>query len=245
MSHVSGKHPSWWQHLQPLSVEWGDGGVALIADPRTGLNHGAYSGPMVPVRSSLGILGGTFDPPHLGHIAIASAVRDALDLDEVLLVVANEPWQKVGRQSISPAADRLAMVQAAVDGHRGLRASSIEIDRGGPSYTVDTLTELHDAEPDRALFLILGADAADLLDTWVRPEELAALATLVIVDRPGVAPGDVPNGWSMVHVEGPGSEVSSSMVRDAIASGRAVEDLVPAAVLTQIRRRGLYGVGRT
>lgn len=206
---------------------------------------GTYSGAMVPDRTRVGILGGTFDPPHLGHIAIATAVRDALGLDEVLLVVANEPWQKIGGRTISPAADRLAMVQDAVADRRGLRASSIEIDRGGPSYTVDTLRELRRSDPSHAHWLIVGADAAGLLHTWHDHEQLPGLATLVIVDRPGVAPGVDPQGWEVAHVPGPGSEVSSSMVREALASGESVDHLVPAAVLAQIHRRGLYGVGRS
>ena len=205
----------------------------------------AYSGLMVPGRSRVGILGGTFDPPHLGHLAVARSVREALDLDEVLFVVANEPWQKVGARSISAAPDRLAMVRAALAGHRGLRASSLEIDRGGPSYTVDTLRELHRSDPDRALFLIVGADAAELLHTWARHEELPGLATLVIVDRPGCSPGADPKGWEVVHVPGPGFEVSSTMVRDALASGEPVDHLIADPVLTQIERRGLYGMGRS
>jgi nicotinate-nucleotide adenylyltransferase len=200
---------------------------------------------MVPDRTRVGILGGTFDPPHLGHLAIATAVREALDLDEVLFVVANEPWQKIGGRLISPAADRLAMMQVAVAGRRGLRASSMEIERGGPSYTLDTLRELHRSEPSRSHFLIVGADAASLLHTWHRHEELPGLATLVIVDRPGAPPEVDPPGWEVVHVPGPGLEVSSSMVRDALAAGESVDHLVPASVLTQIHRRGLYDAGRS
>jgi nicotinate-nucleotide adenylyltransferase len=200
---------------------------------------------MVGDRAGTGVLGGTFDPPHFGHLAVASAVRDALSLDEVLLVVANDPWQKVGRRDLSPAQDRLAMVRAAVEGLPGVQASAIEIERGGPSYMVETLGELKQQAPERPLFLILGADAAALLDTWVRHEELPDLATLVIVDRPGYGTSGEPAGWHVIHVTGPESPVSSSSVRETIASGGAVENFVPGQVLLQIRQRGLYGVGRT
>lgn len=196
-------------------------------------------------RSGIGVLGGTFDPPHAGHLAVATAARDALDLAEVLLVVACEPWQKVMFGPITAAADRLAMVEAAVRNEPGLTASPIEIERGGPSYMVDTLGELGRRYPDHDLYLILGADAAAQLDTWERHEDLHGLATLVIVDRPGVRSDVDPPGWTTVHVSGPHSEVSSSEIRDALVSGRPVDGMVPAAVLTQIQQRGLYGVGRS
>ena len=118
------------------------------------------------LRRRLGIFGGTFDPPHVGHLVAANEVRHVLGLDVVLLVVANAPWQKVGSRGISDAQDRLAMVRAAVDGHDGLEASDIEITRGGPSYTADTLAALHEVEPDAELFCILGADAAAGFLTW-------------------------------------------------------------------------------
>ena len=108
----------------------------------------------------LGVFGGTFDPPHVGHLVTAVNVRHALSLDRVLLVVANVPWQKVGERTVSPAEDRLAMVEAAARGVAGLEVSRLEIDRGGPSYTADTLGHLHAAHPGVELFLIVGSDAA-------------------------------------------------------------------------------------
>src|SRR5689334_11694983 len=108
----------------------------------------------------LGIFGGTFDPPHVGHLVTAVNVRHELALDRVLLVVSNVPWQKVGTRTISPASARFEMVQAAVADVDGLEASRIELDAGGPSYTADTLATLLADEPARELFVILGADAA-------------------------------------------------------------------------------------
>ena len=237
ISHLGAEHRIWG--LAETALPVGHSGPPAVGEV------GAYSGRMAKDRMKVGILGGTFDPPHLGHLAIANAVRDALDLDEVLLIVANVPWQKVGDRLISAAADRLAMVQEAVAGHQGLRASSVEIERGGPSYTLDTLRELHRSEPSHSHFLVLGADAAGLVHTWHRHEELPGLATLVIVDRPGSTPEPDPVGWEVVHVPGPGLEVSSSMVREALAAGDSVDHLVPAMVLAQIRRRGLYDAGRS
>ena len=137
----------------------------------------------------LGVLGGTFDPVHIGHLVAAVTVRAALGLDRVLLVVANQPWQKAGRQ-LTPAEDRLAMVEAAVHDRDGLQASRIEIDRGGDTYTADTLEQLAAENPDRELFLIVGTDVAADLGTWERPDVVARLATLVIVGRAGTGSGD-------------------------------------------------------
>ncbi|MBV9255052.1 MAG: nicotinate-nicotinamide nucleotide adenylyltransferase, partial [Actinobacteria bacterium] len=116
----------------------------------------------------LGVLGGTFDPVHIGHLVAAVNARHTLDLDQVLLVVANVPWQKAGARVITPAPDRLAMVRAAVDDVDGLEASDLEIARGGESYTVDTLAELQRIHPGAELYLIVGADLVAELDTWER-----------------------------------------------------------------------------
>ena len=186
------------------------------------------------------MFGGTFDPPHIGHLVAASEVRHALDLDRVLLVVANDPWQKTGTRPISPAADRLAMVEAAVGGVEGLEASAREIDRGGPSYSVDTLQELAEADPAGSRFLILGGDAAAGLGTWERADALPGLATLVLVDRPEIAAPNPPPGWSFERVEMPRLDVSSTDLRDRVADGRPLTFLTPEAVVSCIRERRLY-----
>ena len=133
----------------------------------------------------IGLFGGTFDPPHVGHLVTAVNVRHALKLDLVVLMVANDPWQKQGTRSISPAADRVAMVRAAVSGVDGLVAGDDEIRRGGPSFTADTLAALAARYPDAQLFTILGDDAASGLSTWSRIDEVVAMSQLVVVDRPG------------------------------------------------------------
>lgn len=189
----------------------------------------------------IGIFGGTFDPPHVGHVAVAANVRWALGLDRVLLVVANAPWQKA-RRPVSPAADRLAMVEAAAAGVPGVEASALEIDRGGPSYTIDTLEELGRRHPGERLHVVLGADAAALLDTWERASEVRQRASVVVVRRPGA--GDVlPPGWEATRVDTPFLDVSSSDLRARAAGGRPLDGLVPAAVVAVIRERGLYAAG--
>jgi nicotinate-nucleotide adenylyltransferase len=187
----------------------------------------------------IGVFGGTFDPPHIGHLVAAIDVRDALALDVVLLVVANVPWQKVGEREISSAADRLALVRAAAEGIEGLEVSDLEIRRGGDSYTADTLAALAGEHPGAELFLIVGRDAAAGFATWERHEEVAAQATLVVVDRPGaIDPPDPTYPW--VRVDVPELEISSTELRQRVAAGRSVRFLVPAAVASCVAERGLY-----
>jgi nicotinate-nucleotide adenylyltransferase len=189
---------------------------------------------------NVGVFGGTFDPPHVGHLVTAVDVRELLGLDVVLLVVANEPWQKVGSRRISSAADRLDMVRAAVEGVDGVEASDLEIRRGGPSFTVDTLAELRAAEPDAGLFLVLGSDAAAGLDSWERADRLAELCRIVVVERPGGST-HVPDGFRVEHVTVPRLEVSSTELRARVAEGRSLRYLVPDAVVSLVRERDLYG----
>lgn len=191
----------------------------------------------------LGIFGGTFDPPHVGHLVTAVNVRHELNLDRVMLVVANQPWQKVGSRDISKAADRLAMVQAAVKGIGGLEASGIEIERGGVSYTADTLLALASTRPPPELFVILGSDAASGLGTWERVDEVRNLATIVVVERPGVLEVEPAHGWSWVRVEVPRLEVSSTDLRARVRDGRPLDFLLTPGVIECIRQRGLYRGG--
>ena len=188
----------------------------------------------------LGVFGGTFDPPHIGHLVAAVNVRYELSLDRVLLIVNNIPWQKVGNRPISPAVDRLAMVEAAVLGVEGLEASAVEIDAGGPSYTADTLASLLAQDPARDLFVILGADAAAGLDTWERADEVRALATIVVVERPGAKEAEPLPGWRWERVEVPRLEVSSTDLRQRVVDGRPLDYLVTHEVVDCIEARGLY-----
>lgn len=194
--------------------------------------------PAKPLR--IGVFGGTFDPPHVGHLVTAINVGHALDLDRVILMVANVPWQKVGTRPITPAADRLAMVAAAVADVPRLVAGDHEIRAGGPSYTADTLATLADEFPGAELYLVLGDDAAAGIDTWERADEVIARARLVVVDRPGEHVSLDPTiDW--VRVEVPRLEVSSTDLRSRWADGRPLDYLVTEDVLDVVRRRGLYG----
>lgn len=187
----------------------------------------------------MGVFGGTFDPPHIGHLVAAVDARHELDLDTVLLVVANVPWQKLGLREISPAEDRLAMVRAAVADRPGVEVSDLEIRRGGPSYTADTLEALRAAEPDVELYVILGNDAAAGFATWERHEEVAEMAHLVVVDRPGT-PTPIDDGFAWIRVDIPELEISSTELRARVAAGRSIDYLTPPAVVTCIAERGLY-----
>jgi nicotinate-nucleotide adenylyltransferase len=186
----------------------------------------------------VGILGGTFDPVHVGHVAVAAEVRHALTLDRVLVVVAGDPWQKRGRV-VASAADRLAMVQAAFADIEGVEASSIEIDHGRASVTADTLEAL--AAPGRELYLLLGADTVANMGTWRRLDDTRDLATVVVVERAGDAYTEPPGpGWRFERVAVPRLDVSSSDIRDRVATGRPIDGLVPEPVVRILRSRDLY-----
>ncbi len=192
----------------------------------------------------IGILGGTFDPVHVGHLVAAVNARHDLGLDRVVLMVANIPWQKAGARQVTAAEDRFAMVKAAVGGVAGVEASRLEIDRGGPSYTADTVSELKQLHPGAALFVIVGWDVSAELATWERLWEVRDLATLVVVNRPGTpAPvGLQEQGWCLEQVSVPNLEISSTDLRARATTGRPLDYLVPEAAVRVIRERGLYSV---
>jgi nicotinate-nucleotide adenylyltransferase len=192
----------------------------------------------VVVGERIGVLGGTFDPVHVGHLVAAGDARWALKLDRVLLVVAGDPWQKRG-QVVASARDRLALAEAAVAEVDGIEASPVEVDRSGPSVTADTLEEL--AAPGREFFLLLGADAVANMPTWRRLEETRHLATIVVIERAGDAHAEPPGGgWRYERLSIPRLDVSSSDIRRRLAAGRPVDGLVPVPVIREIRARGLY-----
>ena len=187
----------------------------------------------------IGVFGGTFDPVHNGHLAAAVNVRFTLGLDVVLMVIANRPWQKLTGRFLSPAADRLAVLESAVADLEGIEASSVEIEIGGTSYTVDTLAELGRRHPGADLYLILGADAAAGLDTWKDPDALRRMARLVVVNRPhppGSAAWTLPRGWDAEYVDVPGLDISSTQVRARLRDGRPLDFLVPPDAVRCLRR---------
>src|SRR4051812_35758987 len=151
----------------------------------------------------------------------------------------SSPWQKDGTRPITPAEDRLAMVEAAVADVKGLVAGDAEIRRGGPSFTADTLAGMAECDPGAELFTIVGDDAAAGLTTWQRYDEVVALSRLVVVDRPG-APVELPPGFDWLHVEVPRLEVSSTDLRARVLDGRPLDYLVTEPVLEIIALRNLY-----
>ena len=188
----------------------------------------------------VGLFGGTFDPPHVGHLVTAVNVRHALDLDLVILMVANVPWQKEGSRAITPALHRLAMVEAAVRDVEGLVPGRQEIEHGGPSFTADTLAVLAEEFPLAEFFTIIGDDAAAGLRTWTRWEEVVDRSQLVVVDRPG-EPFDLDSGIDWIRVEVPRLEVSSTDLRARFTDGRPLDYLVTQPVLDVIRSSALFG----
>ncbi len=214
------------------------GGVSLASEP-AGESRPGDAGPDAEER--VGVLGGTFDPVHVGHVVAASDCRAALGLDRVLLVVAGDPWQKRGKV-VASAADRLAMVEAATADVEGLEASPVEVERDGASVTADTLEVL--ARPRRSLYLLLGADAVANMSTWRRLEDTKSLATVVVVERAGEHAAPPGAGWSVEHVSIPRLDISSTELRARLARGLPVDGLVPPAAVRVIAERGLYAPGR-
>lgn len=219
----------------PASFGWTT--IAAAPNARARLLHC----PLVPLR--IGLFGGTFDPPHVGHLVTAVNVRHALQLDVVVLMVANVPWQKERSRQITPAEDRFALVQAAVADVPGLRAGRDEIDRGGTSYTADTLRVLADEYPGAELYTIVGDDAAAGITTWERHDEVADRSSLVVVDRPGEEVR-LTEEFRWLRVEVPHLEVSSTDLRARFSDGRPLDYLLTEPVLDMIAERKLYGSAR-
>ena len=190
-------------------------------------------------------MGGTFDPVHHGHLSAANEVRHRYDLDEVVFVPTGQPWQKADRV-VSPAEDRYLMTVVATAGNPRFSVSRTELDRPGPTFTIDTLRGLRDGYgQDAELFFITGADALAAILGWQSAAELFALAHFVGVSRPGYEPVDLdrlPPG-AVTLVEVPALAISSSDCRGRVARGLPVRYLVPDGVVEYIGKRGLYRGG--
>jgi nicotinate-nucleotide adenylyltransferase len=205
----------------------------------------------VELRGALGIFGGTFDPIHIAHLAVAEAALDALHLERVLFIPAGEPPHKPGRE-ITPAHHRLAMVEAAIDGNPGFASSRLEIDRPGPSYTIDTLHALRDTQRMSGtitdLALVLSAEAFVDLPSWHDPVGVLELAALVVAPRdgyPAAAADFLQRHFPGTHaravvLDGPRMRLSASELRRRAADGRSLRYLVPDAVAAYIGDHALY-----
>ncbi|MEA2349025.1 MAG: nicotinate-nucleotide adenylyltransferase [Thermoleophilaceae bacterium] len=193
----------------------------------------------------VGIMGGVFNPPHIGHVACACEALDQLGLDVVRLV----PARRAPHRAIEPdpGADvRAELCERAIEGLARLEVSRLELDREGLSYTVDTLRAMHEANPEDQHFLILGADQAKAFPTWREPREVAALAALVIAERPGSGRDAVElslaaiGGGDATFLDMPTIGISSTLIRTRVGSSRLYRHLVPSGVADLIEERGLY-----
>jgi len=189
----------------------------------------------------IGVLGGTFDPIHNGHLVAASEVAHVLALDEVIFVPTGQPWQKEDRE-LAPPEDRYLMTVIATAFDPLLSVSRVDIDRAGETYTVDTLSDLRAAHgPDAEFFFIMGADALSRIKSWHNTENLFSLAHFVGCTRPG-HPIDLDglDEREVTLIEIPALEISSTACRERVRTGRPIRYLVPDGVIQYIAKRGLY-----
>lgn len=185
-------------------------------------------------------MGGTFDPIHHGHLVAAEEARVALDLERVLFIPAGQPWQKE-HTAVSTGEHRLAMTRIAIEDNPFFAVSTIDLDREGPTYTIDTLRAVREERPDDELYFITGADAITQILTWKDPEEVLALARFVAVTRPGHPLGDLPQRSDRITIlEIPALAISSTDIRARVAAGRPIRYLVPDQVRRYIDERSLY-----
>lgn len=186
----------------------------------------------------VGLLGGTFDPPHVGHLIVAEVARVSLGLDEVRFVVAGQPWMK---DDYSPGGHRVEMTRRAVADEPAFVLDSSEVDRSGPTYTADTLEALSRDRPGAELTFIVGADQLEALPDWKRVGRALELARFVVAPRPGHSTDtDLP----IAVLPAPAMAVSSSDLRERFRTGRAVRHQLPDPVVDYVREHGLYGASR-
>ena len=193
----------------------------------------------------VGIFGGSFNPPHIAHLAVAEVCAEAAGLDRVLWIPAATPPHKRDDPALASPEHRLAMVRLATAGNPLFDVSDIEIARAGVSYTIDTLRALRAERPTDELRLILGSDSLDAFLSWKAPEDILAIAPLVVYGRPGSVPGaelQSPFSERALLVEGPPLDLSSTLIRSRLMAGRTVRYLVPDSVQDYIKTNGLYSV---
>ncbi len=188
----------------------------------------------------IGIYGGSFDPVHYGHLLLAESAREQLKLDKVLLMPAATAPHKRGQES-APAKSRIEMLELAIGGHAALEISRLEIDRGGVSYTVDTLSTLRAEHPGAELILLVGGDTLADMPNWKDPEKVVSLARIAVVDRPGISMEAVElPGAELLCVEMPRIDLSSREIRSHVARGESIRYRLPRGVEQYILHAGLY-----
>jgi len=185
------------------------------------------------MTSRIGLLGGTFDPIHNGHIAIAKTAIQQLKLDKLLLIPAGNPWQK---SEFIDSKHRLEMVKKAGNDLEKVEVSDIEVNKTGPTYTFETLQELHKKYPNSELILILGSDAVAGFDTWKEPNLVKTLARIYVVQRAG----DFTQDWHFDRIQMPPIEISSTDIRERVKNNESISELVPKSVNEYISANGLY-----
>jgi nicotinate-nucleotide adenylyltransferase len=196
-----------------------------------------------PTRRRIGVMGGTFDPIHHGHLVAASEVQSVFDLDEVVFVPTGQPWQKEERE-VSPAELRYLMTVVATASNPRFTVSRVDVDRPGPTYTIDTLRDLREKFPDSDLFFITGADALAQILSWKAVDELFELAQFVGVNRPGhELSGDGLPAGRVSLMEVPAMAISSTACRERVRAGEPVWYLVPDGVVQFIAKYRLYRPG--
>jgi nicotinate-nucleotide adenylyltransferase len=186
----------------------------------------------------LGVMGGTFDPIHYGHLVAASEAASAFELDKVLFVPTGEPWQK---QAITDAEHRLAMTKLAIDGNPLFEISTVDVRRAGPTYTIDTLRDIHESNPEADVFFITGADSIAQIDSWKNSSQIWPLAHFVGVTRPGHSlevPKSATGEVSLLEI--PALAISSTDIRARVEAGKPIDYLLPNSVIDYIHANHLY-----
>lgn len=199
------------------------------------------------MSQAIGILGGTFDPVHYGHLLLAETCREQLQLDQIRLMPAGDPPHKTGRR-IAPGMARADMLEFAVSGYSDYLIDRRELKRSGPSFTVDTLAEFQAEFPEDRFYFLMGADSLRDFPKWRQPERIVELATVVAVNRPGIAPlsDDVVREWlgdlteRVVRLTMPGTDLSATELRERVAAGKSLRFMTPRAVEAYAVEHGLY-----
>jgi nicotinate-nucleotide adenylyltransferase len=235
--------------VSPRSVVLAPAGRARVASVRSTPQPDEQWQPLAggPLPKRIGILGGTFDPPHIGHLWLATLAADALPLDRVVFMPALLPPHKRDR-SMSSITDRLLMTRLAISGNDAFELSALEVGRPGPSFTIDSVEELQRAYSDARLFLLMASDSLAQIDSWREPDRLLSLIEWAVAPRPG---SSLPDGEQLrdrfgaaaqrIHLlKGPSLDVSATEIRRRVAAGRAIRYLVPQAVEELILEKGLY-----